>query len=253
MDAKFEYFFYDLHHKANYYEYHRHPCCELVYYLSGKGLSNIDGVDFPFAKNTFSFMPVNCVHNPHYSEDTEFLAIGFLFNLPLKIRGGVYREGDGKILAFLQEIKEEFVNRKSHFELRLNVLIVEIMIQMDRLINKAKKPDDFNAFTYIKNYLDVHYNEKVNFDKLAAISFYSYEHFRHKFKKYTGYAPHQYLMARRIAGAKEKLIRTNAGIGVIAMECGFATAAQFCYLFKKYVSQTPMEFRKRQQRELKTE
>jgi AraC-like DNA-binding protein len=253
MEAKFEYFFYDTHRKANYYEYHQHPCCELVYYLSGQGLSNIDGVAFPFRKGTFSFMPVNCLHNRSYSEDTEFLAIGFLFNLPLELKGGVYQDDNGKILSFLQEVKEEFINRKNHFQLRLNTLIIEIMIEMDRLINKTKKPDDFNAFTYIRNYLDVHYHEKVNFGNLAEISFYSYDHFRHKFKEFTGYSPHQYLMFRRMESAKEKLIRTDAGVGEIAMECGFSTSAQFCYLFKKYVSQTPVEFRKRHQRELRDE
>ncbi len=245
MQAKLEYLFYDIHKKTNYYEYHKHPCCELVYYISGKGTSNIDGVDFSFEENTFSIMPINCVHNRSYIEDTEFLAIGFLFNLPIIIKGGVFQDIDGKILSYMQEIKQEFANKRSHFELRLNTLVVEIIIQIDRMINDSRKQDDSNCFTYIKNYIDVHYNEKINFYKLAELSYYSFDHFRHKFKEFTGYSPNHYLMVRRIESAKEKLIRTDKNIIDIAMECGFSTSSQFCYLFKKYVSITPLEYRKR--------
>lgn len=251
MEAKLEYLFFDIHNKSYYYEYHKHPCCELVYYISGKGFSNIDSVDFSFEKNTFSFMPVNSVHNRSYIEDTEFLAIGFLFNLPIEINGGVYQDIDGKILSCMQEIKREFVNKKSHFQLRLNTLIIEIIIQTDRLLNTSRKQDEFNSFIYIKNYVDVHYNEKINFYNLAELSFYSHDHFRHKFKEFTGFSPNHYLMVRRIESAKEKLVRTDKNIMEIAMECGFSTSAQFCSLFKKYVSQTPLEYRKRYKHELK--
>jgi AraC-like DNA-binding protein len=219
----------------------------LIYYLSGAGASNIDGVNFTFQKNTFSYVPGNSLHNRNYFEDTEFLAIGFLFNLPVEIKGGVYEDADGKILLYLQEIKEEFSDKKNLSELRLNTLVVEIVIQLDRLLNPAKRPDDFNTLIYIKKYLDLHYNEKINFSSLADLSFYSYDHFRHKFKEFTGHSPHHYLMVRRIESAKEKLAFTDHSVIKIALECGFATSAQFCYLFKKYVAQTPQKYRKKHQ------
>ncbi|MCX7920471.1 MAG: AraC family transcriptional regulator [Clostridia bacterium] len=173
------------------------------------------------------------------------MAIGFLFNLPIEIKGGIYQDIGGKILSCMQEIKQEFINRKSHFQLRLNTLIVEIIIQIDRMLNASRKQDDLDCFTYIKNYVDVHYNEKINFYNLAELSYYSYDHFRHKFKEFTGYSPNHYLIFRRIENAKEKLVRTNKNIIEIAMECGFSTSAQFCYLFKKYASKTPLEYRKK--------
>jgi AraC-like DNA-binding protein len=250
MDAKFEYLFYDTHPKTYYQRFDQHPCYELVYYLSGEGLSNIDGIDFAFEKNTFSLMPAASIHNRQYSKSTDFLAIGFLFNLPIEIKGGVYQDVDGKILAFLQEIKKEFLNKKPYFQLRLDMLIMEIVIQIDRSLNLTKNQNDSNVLIYIKKYIDLHYDEKINFRKLAELSFYSYDHFRFKFKEFTGYAPNHYLMIQRIENAKRKLVQTNINVVQIALECGFATSAQLCYLFKKYVSQTPLEFRKQYQQEL---
>jgi AraC-like DNA-binding protein len=244
MEAKFEYFISNTHFTTSYLKPNQHPCCELVYYLSGAGNSNIDGIDFAFKKNTFSLMPGDSIHNRGYIEDTNFMAIGFLFNLPIEIKGGVYEDIDGKILACLQEIKEEFQNQKNHFQLRLDTLVIEILVEIDRLVNPVKKPLNCNALTYIKNYLDLHYNEKINFSNLAELSFYSYDHFRHKFKELTGYSPNQYLIVKRIESAKEMLKDTNYSVIQIALECGFASSAQFDHLFKKYVSQTPLKFRK---------
>ncbi|MBC7765742.1 MAG: helix-turn-helix transcriptional regulator, partial [Hyphomonadaceae bacterium] len=96
---------------------------------------------------------------------------------------------------------------------------------------------------YIKNYMDVHFNEKINLQSLAELTCYSYDHFRHKFKEITGYSPNQYIMNKRIESAKEKLSKTTMNISDIAIECGFSTSAQFSYLFKKHMQKTPMAFR----------
>lgn len=195
-------------------------------------------------EDTFSFMPADCLHDRRYTEDTEFLAIGFLMGLPFTITGGIYKDPDGKVLSILKEFREEFTNKKNNFQLRLDLLTVEILIQIDRLLNAPKKENETDSLTYIKNYIDMHYNEKINFANLADLSFYSYDHFRHKFKEFAGYPPNNYLMHRRMESAREKLIRTDKNIIDIAMECGFTTSAQFCHLFKKYCRQTPLEYRK---------
>jgi AraC-like DNA-binding protein len=249
IEAKFEYIFSNTHFPTSYLYPNQHPCCELVYYLSGEGISNIDGTDYAFKQNTFSWMTAECQHSRSYIKDTEFLAIGFYYNLPFEIKAGVYEDGDGQILAYLQEIKEEFQNQKNHFQLRLDLYVAEIIIEIDRLVSPVNKQPDFNTLNYIKNYLDLHYNEKIDFGSLAELSFYSYDHFRHKFKKFTGYSPHQYLILKRIESAKEMLMDTNYNVIKIALECGFATSAQFCHLFQKYVAQTPRKFRKEHQRE----
>jgi AraC-like DNA-binding protein len=245
IEAKFEYYISNTDFPTSYHKSHQHPCCELVYYLSGAGNSNIGGTDFVFNKNTFSCVPGNIMHNRSYIEDTEFMAIGFLYNLPFEIPGGVYEDIEGKILVYLQQIKEEFQNQKNQFQLRLDTLVIEILIEIDRLVNPVKKPLNINALTYIKNYLDLHYNEKIDFSNLAEMSFYSHDHFRHKFKEFTGYSPNQYLIVKRIESAKEMLQDTNYSVIQIALKCGFSSSAQFDHLFKKYVSQTPLKFRKK--------
>jgi AraC-like DNA-binding protein len=251
MEAIFEYLNYNQESDTFQHVYHQHACYELIYFLSGEGASNIDGTDYSFKQNTYTLMPMNSLHNRINSKKTEFLAIGFLFNPPNQIKGGVYPDVDGKILAYLMEIKEEFQNRQKHFHLRLNTLVLNIVIEIDRLLDPSKNQPDFNAFIYIKNYIDLYYNEKIDFNALAKLSFYSYDHFRYKFKEFTGHSPYQYLLLKRIDNAKEMLVETDNSITQIAMDCGFTTTPQFCCLFKNYVSQTPLKFRKLYQQEPK--
>jgi AraC-like DNA-binding protein len=245
MEAKFEYLFTDTHSFTD--KLHQHPHYELAYHLSGEGISNIDGSDFPFKENTFSWLPMNSMHDRIYFKNSELLSIGFLLNLPIEVKGGVYQDEEGTILACLQKIKEEFFNQKKHFQLRLDTLVVEIAVEVDRLANPGAKQPDSNTLTYIKNYLDLHYNEKINFNNLAKLSFYSNNHLWIKFKEFTGHSPYHYLMAKRIESAKEMLAETDYSMIRIALECGFTTSSQFCHLFKKYVAQTPLKYRKQHQ------
>lgn len=188
-------------------------------------------------------MPANTSHDRRFNEDTDMLSIAFLHTLPIDIEAGVYHDGDEKIYAYLSTMKEEFLHKKSHYQMLLNALIVEVLVELSRRINPHKISKEEDNFDYIKNYIDVHYNEKLDLVNLAELSFYSYHHFRHKFKELTGLSPNQYIIRKRIHGAAEMLKSTNKKVSEIAMDCGFSTTAQFCQLFKKQALKTPTEYR----------
>jgi len=188
-------------------------------------------------------MPANTSHDRRFNQESDIISIAFLHNLPIDIEAGVYYDEDGKIYSYLCGMKQEFLHKKSHFQIVLNALIIEILVELDRKINTHKISKEEDNFDYIKNYIDVHYNEKMHLANLAELSFYSYHRFRHKFKELTGLSPNQYIIKKRIQGAAVMLKSTDKKVSEIAMDCGFSTAAQFCQLFKKHVLKTPAEYR----------
>jgi len=248
MEAKLEFLFFDKCSKEEYHDFHKHHCCELVYYINGKGSTIINGKKYMFYKNSFSFMPANTVHDRRFNQETDIISIAFLHNLPIDIEAGVYFDPDEKIYSYLYGMKQEFLHKKSHFQLILNSVIIEILVKLDRRINLHKISKEENNFDYIKNYIDVHYNEKIDLANLAELSFYSYHRFRHRFKELSGLSPNQYIIKKRIEGAAEMLKSTDKKVSEVAMDCGFATTAQFCQLFKKHVLKTPVEYRKEESR-----
>jgi AraC family transcriptional regulator len=79
---------------------------------------------------------------------------------------------------------------------------------------------------------------------MAAVVHLSLYHFSRQFKAATGFAPHQFVIARRIERAQH-LLRTNGELGLaeVALRSGFASQGHFCLHFKRIAGVTPRRFR----------
>ena len=79
---------------------------------------------------------------------------------------------------------------------------------------------------------------------MAAVVHLSLYHFSRQFKAATGFAPHQFVIARRIERAQH-LLRTNGELGLaeVALRSGFANQGHFCLHFKRIAGVTPRRFR----------
>ena len=85
--------------------------------------------------------------------------------------------------------------------------------------------------------------EPLNIGQLAAHCALSPYHFARMFRQSFGLPPHQYLLARRLARARDLLRNSALGLGDIALACGFASASHFANRFKQTLGGTPGEYR----------
>ncbi|WP_426209392.1 helix-turn-helix domain-containing protein [Pseudomonas sp. TWR2-1-1] len=85
--------------------------------------------------------------------------------------------------------------------------------------------------------------DPLNIGQLAAHCALSPYHFARMFRQSFGLPPHQYLLARRLARARDLLRNSALGLGDIALACGFASASHFANRFKQTVGATPGEYR----------
>ena len=85
--------------------------------------------------------------------------------------------------------------------------------------------------------------EPLNIGQLAAHCALSPYHFARMFRQSFGVPPHQYLLARRLARARDLLRNSAMGLGDIALACGFASASHFANRFKQTLGGTPGEYR----------
>jgi len=81
--------------------------------------------------------------------------------------------------------------------------------------------------------------------EMAFAAGISEPHLHALFRKHTGETPHQFLHARRIREAKERLAGTRESIKSIAAECGFQNIETFYRAFKRTVGDTPHQFRQK--------
>jgi AraC-like DNA-binding protein len=91
--------------------------------------------------------------------------------------------------------------------------------------------------------MDRYYDTPITIKQLsreAALSpYYLIRAFRHVYKQ----TPHQYLVGRRIARAKELLRNSDLSITEICLEVGFESLGSFSTLFRKVAGITPSAYR----------
>lgn len=92
-------------------------------------------------------------------------------------------------------------------------------------------------------YINEHLTENLSLDFLAKRASLSPYYFTRLFKKETGFTPHEYLIAARINTAKFLLKNTTTSVKEICFCTGFSNESSFCTTFKKWVKQTPTDYR----------
>jgi len=92
-----------------------------------------------------------------------------------------------------------------------------------------------------KLYIDKHFSDDLNLDKIAGKALVSKFHFIRVFKRYYGRTPNQYLQEVKIEMAK-KLLLKGKSIDEVCNTIGFESKTSFITLFKKKTGFTPLAY-----------
>ena len=96
----------------------------------------------------------------------------------------------------------------------------------------------------VVDYIDANLGEPITLADLAAATLLSPMHFAAQFRVSTGVRPHEYLLRRRIERARELLLQPDLSIVDIALTVGFQTQSHFTTVFKRFVGDTPHQWRR---------
>lgn len=85
--------------------------------------------------------------------------------------------------------------------------------------------------------------EPITLEMLAASAGLSEFHFARMFRQSMQVAPHQYVMQRRMAKARELVCRSTLPLTEIALCCGFSSSSHFSRRFRAVFGETPSSLR----------
>lgn len=125
-------------------------------------------------------------------------------------------------------------------------LLTEIVLSAQQIgLSESDKPDYIDA---ICQTLESRFRESISLDELAREHAVSKYHMAKRFKQYTGFSPHEYLISIRITHAKERLKYSDMPVSEIATTIGIDNVSHFINLFKDRTGDTPLVYRKKWQR-----
>jgi len=96
----------------------------------------------------------------------------------------------------------------------------------------------------LTTYIETHLDSSLDTATLASLVKLSTFYFCRAFRETFNTTPHAYVMRRRIEGAQELMLQTNASLAQIAMDCGFADQAHLTKAFRRFVTDTPGAWRR---------
>jgi AraC family transcriptional regulator len=95
----------------------------------------------------------------------------------------------------------------------------------------------------LADFIEQHLDQPISLGELATLCNLSEYHFARMFRTSFGLPPHQYLLARRLAKARQLLRFSDLPMLQVALLCGFASASHFSNRFRQALGATPGEYR----------
>lgn len=167
------------------------------------------------------------------------------------------REEDrGEIREKLNQIRQIFLTGDQNMsqEFRKSGLVCEILsVLVERCVHPLADIDineqkNNERILIILDYINSHYDEPLQQQKLADKFYFSRGYFAAFFKKYTGKTFKQYLADQRLVEAERQLKGTGKSVSQIAHDTGFSDERRFIENFKQRYGITPGAYRKREAR-----
>jgi len=104
--------------------------------------------------------------------------------------------------------------------------------------------EKFEAVQRMQDYIEQHLEDRISLKDMAEAAGYAESHASRVFSEIVGIAPLDYLRARRLSKAADKLRGSSAKIIEISLEAGFETHEGFLRAFKKRFGYAPAYYRR---------
>ena len=97
-------------------------------------------------------------------------------------------------------------------------------------------------------FINKNYKSNITIDEIARLVSLNKNYMVRAFKEDMGKTPISYLIETRLFYSTNLLVSTALSISDVAYECGFNSTAYFTKVFKKHYKTTPLDFRKKYQK-----
>ena len=252
---------------------HSHDFSEMVLITAGKGVQNINGVDFTLQQGDLFLLDDQTAHFFQKSED--FSLLNLLFDRrTLGLPWNRFQRCKGYNLFFMVEPRlrtsKNFCNHL-HLTLQQQKNLESMLLDLQDLLNEITPEKEMLALArlieiilYVSELnempacpgnmlpklgesvalLEKYFTRNFTLDELAAKACMSTRNYTRCFKRSTGMSPIVFLQTVRLRHAAELLKHSNSRVSEIAYQCGFRDSNYFTKMFTAHYGVSPVVYRK---------
>nr|XP_027235135.1 uncharacterized protein LOC113826441 [Penaeus vannamei] len=164
---------------------------------------------------------------------------------------GIYSSGGAySFLNLLLHLVEKYSGREvAIFCSKLFEIEIDRDNQNQFTIFNGQKDHMDQPIKSAQSYIEEHFKEKINVEELAMKFALSRRNFVRRFKKATSNTPIEYIQRVKIEAAKKSLESSADSINNVMFEVGYNDQKSFRNIFRKYTGLTPLDYRKKYNRE----
>ncbi len=243
---------------------HRHNYYEMLVFLKGGGIHEIDFTAYPIKSNSLHFVSANQVHVVKRLPKSEGFSLLFAEDFPsasFQLRElDFYKPGSNRSLnlrakefaalkPLLQEIRTEFTANHPRKREVLQSLLQVFLIKAQRLYaqqaGNSKAPTEGNQFSHrLEKLIEQHYMQHWRAGDYARALNISIIHLNKLCKQHYSRSTEALLQERLLLEVKRTLVYSNKTIKEICFDLHFEDPAYFVRFFKKHTGTTPLSYRK---------
>lgn len=166
----------------------------------------------------------------------------FLTDIYLQIREKMLQNYASAEIPFLSNsMVIDFINNQNY----LYEIIRFLSEQFEMIMNATGNPSRDTILDDILFYIDHNFTNNIKLETIAPLFGYNSAYLGKIFTKTVGESFNSYVDHRRIEHSKELLLENKLKVYEVAEQVGYKNVDYFHKKFKKYVGESPAEFRKR--------
>ena len=262
------------HYRVNKEINHSHDCNEIVFVLSGSGITRVNEHCFPIIKGDLYIMNVDDIHAYESQNKLSFVNVMFknelfspdelyeLHQFPsystlfeknsdsLSKKYSLVPPYSEKVEQLMNTIEKELKEKRIGWQIAARAAFMDFMVFILRCISNrpnvgaAEKPRPLDGVSRVVDFIHLHYHHKLTLAQLAKVGGISVNYLGELFKKETGMTVFEYIGKLRVDKARAEIDNTSRGLSEIAVSLGFYDSSYFCRSFRKYTGLSPREYEK---------
>jgi len=253
-------------------EMHEHDSVEIMYVMCGSCKVELEGETTQLKKGQFIIIDANVPHRLHVQSEKRCRMANVEF---------AFRPGETTYLTFKRVVEEtpslmqmlctyqpylllldsndiysclksvilELDKKGTSSDFMVQLLLSQLMIRISELANRNDHTPEQNVYNKkAVEFIHQNYDRDIRVKDIADAVHLHPGYLHRVFKETMGCSINDYLTMHRLKKAKELISQTDIRITDIPYYIGVSSQQYFSTIFRKYTGQTPMEFRKEQQR-----